>query len=103
MVQQLFDIGSRVRQRWSMSRQVEAVVAQKHQAQAGDIGCHITTGRGDDATRPRHDMIGAEDKAVGTREAEMIAGMTWCMDGGHSSHCIAIPQWNIGKEGWIGA
>ena len=86
-----------------MPRQVEVVVAQKHPVQAGDIGCHVTAGRGDDAARPRHDMIGTEDEAVGTGEAEMIAGMSRRVDRSHSRDRIAIPQQDVGREGGIGA
>ena len=48
-------------------------------------------------------MIGTEDEAIGTGEAEMIAGMARRVDRCHSGDRIAIAQQNIGREGGIGA
>src|SRR6202011_728319 len=60
----------------SVGRPIDRVRTAEKLVQRGHIGRHVAVGRGDNAGRPPHDMVAAEQySAVGQSEAQMVRGV----------------------------
>ena len=59
-----------------MRRPIDRVAARQELVERGHIGGHVAIGRGNDAGRPAHHMIAAEqDAGIGESKAQMVRGM----------------------------